>query len=144
MTKLAFCEYYNMVAILEKTEHNTDFHQIEASQSKALSLVVDETAPPTRGDKYGEAFPTATSLDAGHDRENIPKTSAMPHESFPRVTSLGGDEGDAKKDSSRSTDKRSESTGDLANVLSYMGAANILASGGLKKVFTTASPQVPC
>ncbi|GJS17744.1 hypothetical protein Tco_0412216 [Tanacetum coccineum] len=37
--------------------------------------------------------------------------------------------GDAKKDSSRSTDKGSESIGDLANVLSSMGAANILASG---------------
>ncbi|GKC53316.1 hypothetical protein Tco_1076061 [Tanacetum coccineum] len=42
---------------------------------------------------HGEAFPTATSLDAGQDRENIPKTSAMPHESSPKVTSLGGDEG---------------------------------------------------
>ncbi|GKE20514.1 hypothetical protein Tco_1432026, partial [Tanacetum coccineum] len=190
---------------------------IRISQSKALSPVADETAPPTRGDRYGEAFPTATSLDAGQDRENIPKTSAMPHESFPRVTSLGGDEGslkqklkelmefcttlqsqqtqmaekiqsqdleikqlkariqtledaqkpregvqedapnrggidqgevnvfkgDAEKDSSRSTDKGSESTGDLANVLSSIGAANILASGGLKEVFTTVSPQVP-
>ncbi|GJS86288.1 hypothetical protein Tco_0752829 [Tanacetum coccineum] len=28
MGKLAFCDYHNMVAILEKTEHNTDFHQI--------------------------------------------------------------------------------------------------------------------
>ncbi|GJV92786.1 hypothetical protein Tco_1540599 [Tanacetum coccineum] len=72
---------------------------IRISQSKALSLVADESAPPTRGD--------------------------------------------AEKDSSRSTDKGSESTGDLANVLSSMGAANILASGGLKEVFTTASPQVP-
>nr|GEV91526.1 hypothetical protein [Tanacetum cinerariifolium] len=26
--KLDFCDYHNMVAILEKTEHNTDFHQI--------------------------------------------------------------------------------------------------------------------
>ncbi|GJR57094.1 hypothetical protein Tco_1499256 [Tanacetum coccineum] len=31
----------------------------------------------------------------------------------------------------------------MANVLSSMGAANILASGGLKEVFTTASPPVP-
>nr|GEV29630.1 hypothetical protein [Tanacetum cinerariifolium] len=28
MAKLAFYDYYNMVAILEKTKHNTDFHQI--------------------------------------------------------------------------------------------------------------------
>ncbi|GKB85093.1 putative ribonuclease H-like domain-containing protein [Tanacetum coccineum] len=33
--------------------------------------------------------------------------------------------------------------GEMANVLSSMGAANILASGGLKEVFTTASPPVP-
>ncbi|GJY64136.1 hypothetical protein Tco_0465596 [Tanacetum coccineum] len=46
-------------------------------------------------------------------------------------------------DSNKSTDKGSESTGEMANVLSSMGAANILASGGLKEVFTTASPPVP-
>nr|GFC43646.1 hypothetical protein [Tanacetum cinerariifolium] len=28
MVNLSFCDYNNMVAILEKTEHNTDFHQI--------------------------------------------------------------------------------------------------------------------
>ncbi|GKC36199.1 hypothetical protein Tco_1048583 [Tanacetum coccineum] len=28
MSKLAFCDYHNMVANLEKIEHNTDFHQI--------------------------------------------------------------------------------------------------------------------
>ncbi|GKE89265.1 hypothetical protein Tco_1566740, partial [Tanacetum coccineum] len=66
---------------------------IRISQSKALSPVADEIAPLTRGDRHGEAFRTATSLDAGQDRENIPKTSAMPHESSPRVTFFGGDEG---------------------------------------------------
>ncbi|GJY91974.1 putative ribonuclease H-like domain-containing protein [Tanacetum coccineum] len=63
------------------------------AQSKALTPGADEPASPLRDDSHGEAFPTATSLDAGQDRENIPKTSAMPHESSPRVTSLGGDEG---------------------------------------------------
>nr|GEW13557.1 hypothetical protein [Tanacetum cinerariifolium] len=28
IAKLAFCDYHNMIAILEKTEHNIDFHQI--------------------------------------------------------------------------------------------------------------------
>ncbi|GJS92085.1 hypothetical protein Tco_0774721 [Tanacetum coccineum] len=149
--------------------------------SKALTPGVDEPASPPRDDSHGEAFPTATSLDARHDRENIPKTSAMPHESSPRVTSLGGDEGSLQlklnelmdfctklqsqhsqmaakiqrgimdqrkdfgieRDSNKSTDKGSESTRELANVLSSMGAANILVSGGLKEVFTTASPPVP-
>ncbi|GJZ25854.1 hypothetical protein Tco_0570107 [Tanacetum coccineum] len=179
MSKLAFCDYHNMVAILEKTEHNTDFHQIvdfleasplryallvrptiyvshirqfwstarietadgethiiakingkqvtvsESSIRRKLKLKDEEgisdlpdtdlfanlsrmgynilpnqrfsfqkePASPPRDDSHGEAFPTATSLDAGQDMENIPKTSAMPHESSPRVTSLGGDEG---------------------------------------------------
>ncbi|GJW81891.1 retrovirus-related pol polyprotein from transposon TNT 1-94 [Tanacetum coccineum] len=66
---------------------------IRIAQSKALTPGADEPASPPRDDSHGEAFPTATSLDAGQDRENIPKTSAMPHESSPRVTSLGGDEG---------------------------------------------------
>ncbi|GKA09660.1 hypothetical protein Tco_0688991 [Tanacetum coccineum] len=63
---------------------------IRISQSKAPTPGADETASPTRDDRHGEAFPTATSLDAGQDRENIAKTSAMPHEASPRVTSLDG------------------------------------------------------
>ncbi|GJX67110.1 hypothetical protein Tco_0302837 [Tanacetum coccineum] len=150
MGKLAFCDYHNMVAILEKTEHNTDFHQIvdflEASHIRYALMVrptvyvahiqqfwstarvetvdeatkiiatvngrqrtltessirrhlklndaeANETASPTRDDRHREAFPTATSLDAEQDMENIVKTSAMPHEASPRVTSLGSGEG---------------------------------------------------
>nr|GEU42240.1 hypothetical protein [Tanacetum cinerariifolium] len=62
---------------------------IRISQSKVPSPGADETAFPTGEVRYGEAFPTDTSLDAGQDRENIAKTSAMPHEALPRVTSLG-------------------------------------------------------
>nr|GEU41552.1 hypothetical protein [Tanacetum cinerariifolium] len=63
------------------------------AQSKALSPAVDELTSPLRDDSQGEAFPTVTSLDAGQDRENIIKTSALPYESTPRVTSLDADEG---------------------------------------------------
>nr|GEY59131.1 hypothetical protein [Tanacetum cinerariifolium] len=38
-------------------------------------------------------FPTVSSLDVGQDRENISKTSTLPHESSPMVTSLDADEG---------------------------------------------------
>nr|GFB18403.1 hypothetical protein [Tanacetum cinerariifolium] len=48
--------------------------------------------------RYREAFPTDTSLDAGQDRENIAKTFAMPHEALPRVTSLGGGEGNKRRE----------------------------------------------
>nr|GFC26813.1 hypothetical protein [Tanacetum cinerariifolium] len=47
--------------------------------------------------RYGEAFPTDTSLDAGQDRENIAKTSVMPHKAFPRVTFLDGGEGNMQQ-----------------------------------------------
>nr|GEX40918.1 ribonuclease H-like domain-containing protein [Tanacetum cinerariifolium] len=177
---LAFCDYHNMIAILEKSEHNIDFYQIvdfieafhiriettnegtkilatvdgkprtifessirrnlklnneegispkstgfnefssniatvvvclainrvynfskmifdeiptlrqysrratRIAQFKALSPATDELASLLRDDNQGEAFPTVTSLDAGQDRENIIKTSALPHESTPR------------------------------------------------------------
>nr|GEV84867.1 hypothetical protein [Tanacetum cinerariifolium] len=127
----------------------------------------DETAFTTGDVIYGEAFPTVTHLNAGQDRENIAKTSAMPHEASPRVTSLGGGEGnerkifsvgcsihggmdqredllvgDIVKDSDKSVDKGSDSTDEMANVLGTLGAKNILASGGLRLVFTTASLSV--
>nr|GFA28648.1 hypothetical protein [Tanacetum cinerariifolium] len=63
------------------------------AQSKALSPAADEPASLLRDDRNGEAFPTVPSLDAGQDKENIAKTSAMPHESSPRVPSLDADEG---------------------------------------------------
>nr|GEU85976.1 hypothetical protein [Tanacetum cinerariifolium] len=130
-----------MVAILEKTEHNTDFHQIvdfleashirritkgtiRISQFKVPSPRADETAFPTGDVRYGEDFPTNTSLDAGQDMENIAKTSAMPYEALPRVTYLGGDR-------YKSADKGSSNTDEMLHVLGTLGAANILASGGL-------------
>nr|GEU64433.1 hypothetical protein [Tanacetum cinerariifolium] len=63
------------------------------AQSKALPTVADEPASLLRDNSQGEAFPTVFGLDAGQDKENIIKTSALPHESTPRVTSLDADEG---------------------------------------------------
>nr|GEU86766.1 putative ribonuclease H-like domain-containing protein [Tanacetum cinerariifolium] len=56
----------------------------------------DETSFPTGDARYREAFFTVTSLDAGQDKENIAKTSAMPHEASPRVTYFGGGEGKSR------------------------------------------------
>nr|GEV94152.1 hypothetical protein [Tanacetum cinerariifolium] len=135
-----------MIAILEKTEHNIDFHQIvdfiKASHirqysrkatrialSKALSPAADEPASLSRDDSQGEAFPTVSSLDAGQDRENIIKTSALPHESSPRVTSLDAEEGKEEVRVERSTELGRNDTEEMVNVLSAMEAANILTSG---------------
>nr|GFA26364.1 hypothetical protein [Tanacetum cinerariifolium] len=67
--------------------------KVVESESKALSPAADEPASLLRDNRQGEAFPTVSSLDAGHDRENIIKTFALPHESSLRVTSLDADKG---------------------------------------------------
>nr|GEY56907.1 ribonuclease H-like domain-containing protein [Tanacetum cinerariifolium] len=63
------------------------------AQSFALPTTVDEPASPLGDDSQGEAFPTISGLSAEQDRENIIKTSTLPHDSPPRVTSLATDEG---------------------------------------------------
>nr|GEU78030.1 hypothetical protein [Tanacetum cinerariifolium] len=63
------------------------------TQSKALSPATNEPASLSRDDIQGEAFPTVSSLDARQDNKNIAKTSALPHESSPRVTFLDADDG---------------------------------------------------
>nr|GEU42030.1 hypothetical protein [Tanacetum cinerariifolium] len=109
---------------------------IRIAQSKALSSDADEPASISRDDRQGEAFPTVSSLDAGQDRENIAKTSAMPHESSPRVPSLDADEGRGIIDigeelgADKSTEKKSNDIEEMVNVLSSMEAANILSSRG--------------
>nr|GEX59595.1 hypothetical protein [Tanacetum cinerariifolium] len=115
---------------------------IRIAQSKALSPAADEPASLSRYERHGKAFPTVSSLDAGQDRENIAKTSAMSHESSPRVPSLNADEG---KDApitrgiidigeelgvDKNTEKGSNDTEEMVNMLSSMEAANILSSGG--------------
>nr|GEV74207.1 hypothetical protein [Tanacetum cinerariifolium] len=67
------------------------------AQSKALLTTADEPAFPLGDDSQGEAFPTVSGLEAGHDMENIIKTSALPHESTPKVTSLDADEGNMQQ-----------------------------------------------
>nr|GEV32707.1 hypothetical protein [Tanacetum cinerariifolium] len=66
---------------------------IQIAQSTALSPDADELASLSRDDRHKKAFPTVSCLDAGQDRENIAKTSALSHESSPRVRSLDTDEG---------------------------------------------------
>nr|GEV39051.1 hypothetical protein [Tanacetum cinerariifolium]GEV39846.1 hypothetical protein [Tanacetum cinerariifolium] len=70
---------------------------IRIAQSKAISPAADEPASLSRDDRKRKAFPTVSSLDAGQDRENIAKTSAMPHDSSPKVTSLDADEGNMQQ-----------------------------------------------
>nr|GEV31824.1 hypothetical protein [Tanacetum cinerariifolium] len=63
------------------------------AQSSALLPVADEPASPIGDDSQGKACPTDSGLEADQDRANITKTSTLPSDSTPRVTSLTADEG---------------------------------------------------
>ncbi|GJY37372.1 hypothetical protein Tco_0422750 [Tanacetum coccineum] len=188
MAKLAFCDYHNMVAILEKTELNADFHQIvdflkvshirqrtitKSSIRRHLKLKmmkclspkstgfdefisniataifkvpsprVHETAYPKGNDRYGEAFPTTTSLDASLESRLLSRMRRGEKVLLRRMlqTQGGVDQGedllveDTMKDSDKSADKGSDNTDVMANVLGTLGATNVLAGGGLKAKF---------
>nr|GEW83594.1 hypothetical protein [Tanacetum cinerariifolium] len=63
------------------------------AQSLVLPPIADEPASPLKDDSQGEAFLTDFGFETDQDRENIAKTSALPSDSTPRVTSLAADEG---------------------------------------------------
>nr|GEY92397.1 putative ribonuclease H-like domain-containing protein [Tanacetum cinerariifolium] len=63
------------------------------AQSLVLPPVADEPTSPIGDDSQGEACPTDSGLAADQDRANIAKTSTLPRDLTPRVTSLAADEG---------------------------------------------------
>nr|GFB61213.1 hypothetical protein [Tanacetum cinerariifolium] len=63
------------------------------AHSSALLTVADEPASPVRDVSEGEACPTESGFIADQDRATITKSSTLPHDSVPRVTSPAVDEG---------------------------------------------------
>nr|GEX70579.1 hypothetical protein [Tanacetum cinerariifolium] len=140
----------------------------DAELFKNLTLM-DEPASPFKDDSQGEACPTVSGLEAEQERENIIKTSTLPHESTSRVTSFAADEGTQELEITNlkvriqllknkdgggvalsreeapikrrsletreeagietSTDKGSNDTEEMVNVLTSLDAASILTSG---------------
>nr|GEU95249.1 synaptobrevin, longin-like domain protein [Tanacetum cinerariifolium] len=140
------------------------------AQSSALPPVADEPASP-----QGEACLTNSGLEAEQDRANITKTSTLPSDSTPRVTSLAADEGSMQQKLNeltnlctrlqrqqdemalkitaqdleisqlkarvrlledreggaieRSTEKGSNDTEEMVNVLTFLDATTVLSSG---------------
>nr|GEU65301.1 reverse transcriptase domain-containing protein [Tanacetum cinerariifolium] len=105
------------------------------AQSKALPTAADEPASLLRDVSQGEAFPTITGFDARQDMKNIIKTSALPHDSTPRVTSLDADKGRGsmkigeEAGVEKSTERGSNEIEEMVNVLTSLDATNILTSG---------------
>nr|GFB19507.1 hypothetical protein [Tanacetum cinerariifolium] len=63
------------------------------AQSSVLPPVADEHASPLRDVSQGEAYLTDSGFIADQDRATIAKSSTLPHDSAPRVTSPAVDEG---------------------------------------------------
>nr|GEV02752.1 ribonuclease H-like domain-containing protein [Tanacetum cinerariifolium] len=145
-------------------------HHEQITQSPQYAQITSPKPIPQSHEQTTSQEPTIPS-QSHSDRENIAKTSAMPHEALPRVTSLGSgegrsrilrimrrekkdllrmmlqtqrgmDQGDDLLDRDKSANKKSDSTDEMSHVLRSLGAVDILASGGLRSAFTTASLSV--
>nr|GFC97281.1 hypothetical protein [Tanacetum cinerariifolium] len=77
--------------------------RVRIAQSSALPTVADEPASPVRDVSKGEACPTDSGFIADQDRATIAKSSTLPHDSAPRVTSPATDEGSMKQNISELT-----------------------------------------
>nr|GFA42370.1 hypothetical protein [Tanacetum cinerariifolium] len=67
--------------------------RVRIGQSSALLPVADEPASPVRDVSEGEAFPTDSGFIADQVRANIAKSSTLPYDTTPRVTSPAAVEG---------------------------------------------------
>nr|GEZ26392.1 hypothetical protein [Tanacetum cinerariifolium] len=67
------------------------------AQSSVLLTVADEPASPLRDVSQEEACPTDSGFIADQDRATIDKSSTLPHDLAPRVTSPVADEGSTQQ-----------------------------------------------
>nr|GFA03614.1 hypothetical protein [Tanacetum cinerariifolium] len=130
----------------------------------------NEPASPQREVSQGEACPTDSGFIADQDRATINKSSTLPHDLAPRVTSPVADEGNREgvattrseddapikgksMDEGEAATKRiSNDSEEMATVLTSMDAATVLASGvfdvptgsgSIPTASTPAEEQVP-
>nr|GEV78537.1 hypothetical protein [Tanacetum cinerariifolium] len=128
-------------------------------QSSILPPVADEPASPLRDVSQGKACPTESGFEADQDRATIAKTSTLPYDSEPRVTSPVAAEGKRSGDDvlikgrnfdegEAAAERVSDDTEEMAIILTSMDAATVLASGVVdvptgSGSIPTASPHVP-
>nr|GEW29210.1 hypothetical protein [Tanacetum cinerariifolium] len=74
------------------------------AHSLSLPTTADKPASPLGDDSQGEACPTISGLEGEQDRANIIKSSTLPYDSTPRVTSLATDEGSMQQQLNDLTD----------------------------------------
>nr|GEU83775.1 hypothetical protein [Tanacetum cinerariifolium] len=87
-----------------------------------------EPASLVRDDSQREACPTDSGFIADQDRATIAKSSTLPRDSAPRVTSPTAEEGRRSNNEGEAPAKRiSNDSEDIARVLTSMDAATVLA-----------------
>nr|GEZ81710.1 hypothetical protein [Tanacetum cinerariifolium] len=116
------------------------------AQSSIPPTVADEPASPLRDVSQGEACLIDSGFIADQDRATIDKSSTLPHDSAPRVTSPVADEGKKEwlsqdleimppikgrsiDEGEAATERISNDSEEMATVLTSMDVATILASG---------------
>nr|GFA06857.1 synaptobrevin, longin-like domain protein [Tanacetum cinerariifolium] len=132
------------------------------AQSSALPLVADKPASLVRDVSQGEACPTDSGFIADQEKETIAKSSTLPYDSAPRVTSPAAKEGrevigDRSRDDAptkgrsmdegeAATERVSDDTEEMATVLTLIDTATVLASGvvdvptGSGSILTASTP----
>nr|GEU80172.1 putative ribonuclease H-like domain-containing protein [Tanacetum cinerariifolium] len=75
-----------------QSQSHTTYTLPSLPPSSALPTVADEPASPQRDVSQGEACPTNSGFIADQDRATIDKSSTLPHDSAPQVTSPVVDE----------------------------------------------------
>nr|GEV01527.1 hypothetical protein [Tanacetum cinerariifolium] len=110
------------------------------AQSSALPTVADKPASLIRDDSQGEACPTDSGFIADQDRATIAKSSTLPRDSPPRVTSPVAEEGNDAPIKGRSsyegespTERISNDSEEIARVLTSMDAKTVLVGEANKK-----------
>nr|GFA09177.1 hypothetical protein [Tanacetum cinerariifolium] len=78
---------------LNMRKESAVYPRARIAQSSALPTVADEPASPQRDVSQREACPTDSGFIANQDRATIDKSSTLPYDSAPRVTSPIVDEG---------------------------------------------------
>nr|GEY76543.1 hypothetical protein [Tanacetum cinerariifolium] len=141
------------------------------AQSSVPSTIADELASPQRYVSQREAYPTDSGFIADQDRTTIAKSSTLPYDSAPRVTSpaaeveinqlkekvklleeregaaainFGDDapiKGKSIDEGEAVVERVSDDTEEMATVLTSMDAATVLASGVVN--VSTGSGSIP-
>nr|GEU44363.1 hypothetical protein [Tanacetum cinerariifolium] len=140
-------------------------------QSSVLPNIADKPASPLQYVSQGEACPTDSGFITDQDRATIDKSSTLPHDSAPWVTSPVADEGKdiegvaatrsgddspikgrSMDEGEAATERISDDSEEMMTVLTSMDAATVLASGvvnvpigsgSIPTASTPAKEQVP-